>query len=65
MHIPDDEKVYLDADEPPRSGAWVDPHDVLGKMTPEEIDAGERLSQLIDTDDDDDNGLLYIGGPSR
>jgi hypothetical protein len=65
MHISDDEKVYLDADEPPRSGTWVDPHDVLGDMTLEEIEAGELLSQLIDPDDDDDNGLLHIGGPDR
>jgi hypothetical protein len=65
MHIADAEVVYLEPDEPPSSGTWVDSHDVLGNLTQEEIDAGQRLNELIDLDDDDDNGLQHIGGPDR
>jgi hypothetical protein len=65
MHM-SDELVDLPPDKPPRSGSWVDLHDdVLEQITPEEIDAGERLNELIDVDDDDDNGLQHIGGPDR
>ncbi len=45
---------------------WVDSHDdVLTRITKQEIDAGELLRELIDPDDDDDNGLQHIGGPDR
>jgi hypothetical protein len=58
--------VYLAADEPPSSGMWVDSHDdVLTRITKQEIEAGELLRELIDPNDDDDNGLQHIGGPDR
>jgi hypothetical protein len=66
MHIPDGEVVELESDQPPTSGTWLDPHDdVLALITPDDIDAGERLHELIDPDDDDDSGLQHIGGPER
>lgn len=65
-YIPDGELVYLAADEPPSSGTWVDSHDdVLTRITKQEIEAGELLRELIDPNDDDDNGLQHIGGPDR
>lgn len=66
MFIPEEELVYLAVDELPSSGVWVDSHDdVLELITQEEIDAGARLGELIDPDDDDDNGLQHVGGPER
>ncbi|HEU4540509.1 MAG TPA: hypothetical protein VFR23_05230 [Jiangellaceae bacterium] len=66
MRIADDEVVYLDSDQPPASGKWLDPHDdALDEITPEDAAAGERLGELIDQDDDDDSGLQYIGGGQR
>ena len=66
MYIPDEELVDLAPEEPPNSGEWSDSEDdVLALITPEEVDAGERLHELIDPDDDDDNGLQHIGGAER
>jgi hypothetical protein len=66
MYLSDEEPVFLPADEPPRTGEWADSHDdALALITQEEVDVGERLAELIDPDDDDDNGLQHIGGPER
>lgn len=51
------DEVELEADEPPKSGEWVDVHDVLMSPTDEEIEAGNRLGESIDPEDDDDNGV--------
>lgn len=66
MHIPDGEIIDLVPDEQPSSGRWLDVHDdALGNLTTEEAEAGERLRELIDPDDDDDSGLQHIGGAER
>jgi hypothetical protein len=66
MYIDDNEVIDLDSDTPPSSGTWLDAEgDVLALLTEEEAEAGERLHELIDPDDDDDNGLQHIGGPER
>lgn len=44
-------------DNPPRSGKWVDPHDPIEEITPEQVEAGEYLGARIDIDDDEDSGL--------
>ncbi len=44
-------------DEPPR-GPVVD-HDDL-ELTDDDIDEGNLLSELIDVDDDDDNGGAFL-----
>jgi hypothetical protein len=52
------ENTVLPADDPPRSCAWVDSEDdVLAQPTEEELEAGKRLGESIDTDDDEDTGL--------
>lgn len=52
-----EEIIELEPDEPPKSGEWVDVHDVLAEPTEEEMAEGERQGQAIDPEDDDDNGL--------
>jgi hypothetical protein len=52
------ENTVLPADDPPKSGEWVDSEDdVLVQPTTEELDAGRRLGEAIDTGDDEDAGL--------
>lgn len=51
------DEVELEADEPPKSGEWVDVHDVLMNPTEEEIAEGDRLGSTIDPEDDEDNGV--------
>ena len=46
----------LEPDEPPKSGEWVDVHDVLASPTVDETKAGNAMGQYIDTEDDEDNG---------
>jgi hypothetical protein len=51
------EDTVLPADEPPKSGVWVDSEDdVLAQPTEAELEAGQRLGEAIDTDDDEDTG---------
>jgi len=45
-------------DEQPRSGEWVDVHDVLENPTEGELEDGRRAGEEIDPDDDDDDGLV-------
>ncbi len=52
-----DEPTILEADQPPKSGRWVDSHDVLGARTADDEERGNRLGRTIDPDDDEDNGL--------
>lgn len=42
-------------DEPPKSGIYID-HDAA-PLTEDEIALGNALGEVIDVDDDDDNGL--------
>ena len=66
MYVSETEVIELDSEQPPSAGAWLDTHDdVLALITPDEVEAGERLHELIDPDDDDDSGLQYISGPER
>ena len=66
MRIADHETIDLDAESPPSSGSWLDPHDdALDGLSPDEAAAGERLGELIDLADDDDTGLQYLGGDER
>lgn len=51
-----EQTVELPRDEPPSSGEWVEFCD-QSDLTPEEIEDGESLRELIDPDDDEDNGL--------
>lgn len=52
----EDEVIELpQLDEPPASGAFIE-HDDF-EITDEEAEAGKRLGQVIDPDDDEDNGL--------
>jgi hypothetical protein len=52
------ENIVLQSDDPPRSGVWVDSEDdVLAQPTLAELEAGQRLGEIIDTDDDEDSGL--------
>jgi hypothetical protein len=52
-----DNVIELEPDEPPKSGKWVDVHDVLSNPTEEEIEEGLRMGREIDTEDDEDNGM--------
>ena len=53
-----DEDTVLPADDPPKSGEWVDSEDdVLAQPTEAELEAGKRLGEVIDPDDDEDAGL--------
>lgn len=54
---PDQEIEDLEPDEPPKSGQWIDVHDVLESPTEEEIQEGLRQGETIDPEDDEDNGL--------
>jgi hypothetical protein len=66
VHIADIEVIDLDSDQQPASGEWLDPHDdALDEITEGDATAGERLGELIDTNDDDDSGLQYLGGDLR
>jgi hypothetical protein len=49
--------IVTPEDDPPRSGAWVDPEDFMAEPTDAELAEGERLGRSIDVDNDDDNGL--------
>lgn len=42
-------------DSPPRSGVFVDHDDLV--LTSQDIERGNELGDLIDVDDDDNNGL--------
>lgn len=44
-----------EVDDPPRSGVFIDPEEFV--PTAEEIAEGNRLGQVIDVDDDEDNGV--------
>jgi hypothetical protein len=50
------QNILLEADEPPKSGDWVDVCDVLANPTEEEVEQGRALGESIDPDDDDDAG---------
>lgn len=52
-HGPDD-PIVAPVDEPPRDGVWRDWDGA--QLDPDVIAEGERLGQVIDVDDDDDNG---------
>lgn len=41
------EHVHLEPDELPKSGEWVDVHDVLANPTPQEAAEGERLGREV------------------
>lgn len=56
------DEIELEPDEPPKSGEWVDVHDVLANPTDEEIEAGNAMGEAIDPDDDDDNGVDGVPG---
>lgn len=45
----------LQIDEPPKSGSWLDPEDA--PLSNVEAEQGRRLGEMIDPDDDTDNGL--------
>ena len=42
-------------DSPPKSGVYID-HDAV-PVSDEDAEIGNRLAEIIDVDDDDDNGL--------
>jgi hypothetical protein len=44
-------------DEPPSSGDWIEPDDVIAEPTEEELEEGRRLGEEIDVDDDDSTGV--------
>lgn len=55
-----EEIVELEPDEQPKSGQWVDVHDVLAAPTEDEAADGQAMGETIapdDDDDDDDNGI--------
>lgn len=47
----------LPEDAPPKGGTFADWEG--SSITPEEADAGERLGEVIDADDDEDSGEMY------
>lgn len=53
--MPDEPNIVLEPDEPPKSGEWVDVHDVLAAPTEEEMAEGERLGHITDDTEDDDD----------
>lgn len=56
------EPVLLPAlDRPPTR--WVDSHDILADLSPEEIEEGQRLGRTIDIEDDDDAGSWHMTHP--
>jgi hypothetical protein len=44
-------------DEPPSSGDWIEPDDLIAEPTAEEIAEGQKLGEEIDPDDDDSTGV--------
>jgi len=55
--MPED-NIVLEPDDPPKSSEWVDSEDdVLAQPTEAELEAGKRLGEVIDPDDDEDAGL--------
>ncbi len=44
-------------DEPPTSGDWIEPDDVIAEPTEEELADGQHLGEEIDPDDDDSTGV--------
>jgi len=50
------DRILPAVDSEPKSGTWVDPEEF--EPTPEEIAEGNRLGEVIDVNDDDDNGGL-------
>ena len=48
-------KILPELDDQPKSGVYA-PELAELDATPEEIEAGNRLGQTIDVDDDEDNG---------
>jgi hypothetical protein len=51
------DETELEPDEPPKSGEWVDVHDVLSSLTEDEREQGLAMGESIDPEDDTDNGL--------
>lgn len=50
----EEQDLVLPVDEPPKGGEWAEEHP---ELTAEEIAEGNRLGQVIDPDDDEDNGI--------
>lgn len=53
----ENETVELEADSAPSSGEWVETCDALANPTDEEVEEGNRLGSVIDTEDDYDPGV--------
>lgn len=49
--------IVTPVEDPPRSGEWVDCEQAIFNPTRDELAEGERLGEVIDVDDDHDNGL--------
>jgi hypothetical protein len=49
-------EVRLPPEEPPKSGVWVESHVNATDLDEDEIGRGNALGELIDVDDDEDNG---------
>lgn len=49
-----DRIMDLPADEPPKSGEFVEHDDLV--LTPEEMQEGRHLGETIDTENDEDGG---------
>ena len=53
-------EVVIEEDDPPSSGVWVDnEQDGVFDLSQEEAEAGDFLGQVIDVDDDEDDGLQW------
>lgn len=50
-------EVVTEPDDPPSSGEWIDSEEMIHNPTEEEVSEGRRLGEVIDIDDDEDNGL--------
>lgn len=50
------QNVILEADEPPKSGEWVDNCDVIANPTELELETGQILGVNTDPEDDEDGG---------
>jgi hypothetical protein len=49
-------EIVCEPEDPPKSGVWVDGHVHADEMDAEMIAKGNMLGEVIDIDDDDDNG---------
>jgi hypothetical protein len=54
-------EIVTEADDPPSSGEWVDSEDIIHDPTPEELAAGKLMGELVDPDNDEDNGMDLAG----